>query len=196
MPTILDAAQVAIPPGLAGASLRPLMKGDEAKWRVTLGAENNAHGAESWFPQRTIRDARYKLIYTLNPGVNPKPVGDGGKPWRAFVQAAMERKPLAAQVFALQLAVPAWQLYDLQTDPHEFHNLAGQAAFATVEKQLRAQLFEWRAQTRDPLLDPNYLAALNRAHANSKGAQFDGQAWYGNEPKAVMPADDGAKSSP
>ena len=193
MPTILDAANIAAPSGLAGASLRPLMNGNEAKWRVTLGAENNAHGAEAWFPQRTIRDARYKLIYTINPGVNPKPVGDGGKPWREFVAAVMEKNVLAAKVFATQLDVPAWQLYDLQTDPHEFENLAGKAEFAAVEKQLRAQLIEWRVQTRDPLLDTNYLAALNRAHAEAEGAEFDGTKWYASEPNAVMPTTDRAR---
>ena len=188
MPTILDAAGIEVPAGLPGASLRPLMKGGEARWRTTLGAENNAHGAESWFPQRTIRDARYKLIYTVNPGKNPKPVGDGGTPWRDFVRGAMKDKDsLAARVFATQLDVPAWQLYDLQKDPHEFDNLAGRAELVAVEQKLRAQLFEWRVQTRDPLLDPNYLAALNAAHARAEGARFDGKAWYGAEPKAVIP---------
>ena len=193
MPTILDAAGVAAPSGLPGASLRPLMKGDEARWRVTLGAENNAHGAAGWFPQRTVRDARYKLIYTLNPGQNPKPVADGGDAWREMIGAPTKLNALAARVFAVHLDVPSWQLYDLQSDPHEFHNLAGQVALADIEKRLRAELLRWRLQTRDPLLDPNYLAALNRAHAQSQDAQFIGKPWYENEPKAIMPAKQSAK---
>ena len=192
MPTILDAAQIEASRNLPGASLRPLMAGALAPWRTTLAAQNNAHSPKAWFPQRTIRDARYKLIYTVNAGKNPNPFSDGGQLWSEFIGATSEQSPLAAQVFAVQLETPAWQLYDLRNDPHEFHNLAGQTAFAATEKRLRAELFRWRLQTRDPLLDADYLVALNRAHAQSGGEQFDGEKWVRNAPQAEMPKSEAA----
>jgi len=45
---------------------------------------------------------------------------------------------------------PAEELYDVRKDPHEIRNLAGQAEFAKVQKQLRAQLERWMKETGDP----------------------------------------------
>ena len=188
MPTILDAAQVKAPQGLPGASMRPLMAGGQTPWRTTLSAENNAHGSESWFPQRTIRDARFKLIYTINPGKNPKPVGDGGKPWLNLVkEQATKDGTLAGEVFSRQLEIPQWQFYDLQSDPWEFHNLAGEPQFAADEKRLKAELTRWRVETRDPLLDPQYLAAINAAHAASDKPRFDDKKWDETKPAVQIP---------
>ena len=43
------------------------------------------------------------------------------------------------------------ELYDLVTDPHEMENLAGQAAQASVEADLRRQLMAWLAEIGDDL---------------------------------------------
>jgi len=42
------------------------------------------------------------------------------------------------------------ELYDLQNDPHELVNLAGEAAHAARKKELRAQLDKWIAENDDP----------------------------------------------
>jgi hypothetical protein len=55
---------------------------------------------------------------------------------------------------------PEYELYDLQTDPHEFRNLVDASEFATTFARLKAQLANWRKRTNDPLLDPDNLARL------------------------------------
>ena len=55
---------------------------------------------------------------------------------------------------------PAYELYDLRTDPHEYRNLADQADHAEVLASLKERLAEWRRRTRDPLLKPENLKRL------------------------------------
>jgi len=55
---------------------------------------------------------------------------------------------------------PRFELYDLETDPYEFRNLADEPAHAEKLAELQKQLAAWRKQTRDPLLDPYILQRL------------------------------------
>ena len=170
LPTALDAAGVAAPAGLPGASLRPLMGGGAAaRRRDVLGAENNAHGSQDWFPQRAVRGPRYKLIHTLLPQrPNPKPTADGGRPWLDLMQTAPDAS-LGGRVFARHRKPPEWELYDLEEDPWELHDLAGKPELAEVEEDLRERLVAWQRDTADPLLDPARLAAQTRTHDEKKG---------------------------
>ena len=59
------------------------------------------------------------------------------------------------------------ELYDLQTDPYEFENLAGQPDLKAIQDRLVQQLLTWRVQTQDPLLD---LAALRELVLKEKDA--------------------------
>jgi N-sulfoglucosamine sulfohydrolase len=69
MPTILQAAGIAAPGGLAGRALQPLLRGDRApSWREYLFTEMNFHTANMYLPQRTVRDRQFKLLLNLAPG--------------------------------------------------------------------------------------------------------------------------------
>ncbi len=57
---------------------------------------------------------------------------------------------------------PEWELYDLEADPGQFHNLAPEPAHAATLKRLQGLLLDWRKETRDPFLDPG---VLEKAHA-------------------------------
>lgn len=67
MPTILEAAGVALPAGLAGRSLRPLFAEGQPAWREFLFTEMNFHEPQIFRPQRSVCDARYKLLVNLTP---------------------------------------------------------------------------------------------------------------------------------
>jgi N-sulfoglucosamine sulfohydrolase len=47
---------------------------------------------------------------------------------------------------------PLEELYDLEKDPHELHNLAADPKSAEVLRDLRERLKAWQVKTRDPWL--------------------------------------------
>ena len=49
--------------------------------------------------------------------------------------------------------IDTWELYDLQNDPHELHNLYGQPGMEKVTKQLRRELKRLQRQYDDPILE-------------------------------------------
>jgi hypothetical protein len=55
---------------------------------------------------------------------------------------------------------PMFGLYDLEEDPHELNNLAGQPAFAKMEEHLKEALHEWMILNQDYLplpVPPSYV---------------------------------------
>jgi hypothetical protein len=68
---------------------------------------------------------------------------------------------------------PAYELYDLKTDPYEFRNLATDPEYAESLARLKAKLSQWRTQTSDPLLKP---ANLKRLKAEIDACIINGEA--------------------
>lgn len=154
MPTFLELAAAEPPKNLPGRSLLPLLKGEPVAWRKSLATEYTTHEPRSLNPQRSIRDARYKLTVTL--------LKDPAFQWPEEIPLAEYRKIQRRAATGEHI-----ELYDLQSDPWEFTNLAGSPALKTVRERLLAELREWRVQTQDPLLD---LAALRTMVLKEKDA--------------------------
>jgi len=172
LPTMLDAAGVAAPPNLPGRSLLPLVDGPAPDWRRYLFTEwNTSHtgsGPLLFFPQRTIRDERYKLILNVTSGP-PNPAEDYYTTARRVetgpTQAELDAAPESIRAaYATWRAAPPNELYDLKNDPHEQVNLAEQSDLAPVRERLQAELQKWREQTIDPLLDPAKVKQLADEH--------------------------------
>ena len=147
MPTFLELAGASVPADLPGRSLRPLFSGQSAPWRPWLATEYTTHEPRSLNPQRSIRDARYKLTLTL--------LKDPAFPWPEEISLAEYQ-----QIQKRAATGEYLELYDLQSDPHEFQNLAGRPELKAEQDRLFKTLHEWRVQTRDPLLDLNALRSL------------------------------------
>ncbi|MBN2577749.1 MAG: sulfatase-like hydrolase/transferase, partial [Pirellulales bacterium] len=47
--------------------------------------------------------------------------------------------------------IDRWQLFDLQNDPHELHDLIGKYEYAEVVSRLKGALSRWRREVNDPL---------------------------------------------
>jgi uncharacterized sulfatase len=56
---------------------------------------------------------------------------------------------------------PAEELYDLESDPYEFNNLAGQEDLKEIQSDLRLRLLEWMDQQGD-MGQETEMAALSR----------------------------------
>jgi len=160
-PTLLTVAAARPVPNPAGRSLLPLLQGRDIPWRQYLFTEYHCHSAHNFYPQRTVRDTRYKLIQNLQPGtVNP---GYGFTLRRFYSELPQVIEAAASRVrdaYLRQRQPPEFELYDLQNDPHEFANLAADSEHAGVFERLRTELFRWRTRSQDPLLDDRNLKRL------------------------------------
>ncbi|MBT3379532.1 MAG: sulfatase [Lentisphaerae bacterium] len=169
LPTIAEAAGAPCPAGLPGESLSRLLTGTPAPWRKTLFAGFTNHGPTGYFPQRSIRDSRYKLIANLLADDRGHPGGpvDGCPAFKlSQTEACTDKKVVAA--YKMMKAPPPEELYDLQADPAELTNLAGRPELNEVQTRLRAALQDWRTRTQDPTTTAAGLAALTRFQDQAK----------------------------
>ena len=163
-PTFLDAAGVSLPQTVAdslqGRSLRPVLSpASDADWRTHLFAEFQFHGPDIYFPRRTVRTDRYKLIH--NPlAASSKPMQSIDRCPAAMLAARRPEGDPVREVMARMQQPPEWELHDLKSDPWEWENLSGRADLAEIEKTLKSELDAWRERTGDPFRDPKYVATL------------------------------------
>lgn len=175
LPTMLSAAGEDVPAELSGMSLLPLITrgaatSDGQAWRKYLFTEYHSHFPPIFFPQRTVRDDRYKLIANLMQD-RQNPVAEicswnDTVPYESYVRKAdvLAARTEVQQVYATWRDAPPVELYDLQEDPYEWRNLADDPDSAGVQQRLLAELAQWRASTRDPLLNPEKLRKLAAEH--------------------------------
>lgn len=205
MPTVLAACGAPAVPGLPGMTLQPLLTNESVNWRTHLFTEFHTHAAAAnFFPQRALRSDRYKLIENLLPDeANPDMEKiDKEFPFVAAAVAAAPEQVRAA--YQLQQKPPRYELYDLQTDPFEFHNLAASSDHAAVLDDMEQRLQTEREQTHDPLLNPDNLTRLKaEVYAVKRKAEGKQLAWgypdyfFGKEPvTSTKPAKKKKKQQP
>ena len=162
LPTILE--EVGIPQHqnkLDGKSLMPLFNKKSAQWREYLFTEFTLHWPQTYYPGRTVRDSRFKLVHNLLPE-RRNPVYDiyliQQRP-RTFTPTELEKLPAEIQqAYKIFRQPPEFELYDLQNDPWEFHNLADDPRYTEQLILLKRRLVEWQQRTNDPLRHKHILA--------------------------------------
>ncbi len=161
MPTVLAVAAVEPVPGLPGKSLVPLLRGEKPRWREYLFTEFHLHSAHNFYPQRTVRNARYKLIQNLMPGeINPG-YDFTLKRFFAGLPKTIEAAPAHIRDAYYCMKSPReFELYDLRADTHEFRNLVNDVDHAATLEELKTTLADWRDRTKDPLLNTENLKRL------------------------------------
>ncbi|WP_197453815.1 sulfatase family protein [Caulifigura coniformis] len=158
-PTILDAAGIEPSSGLPGISLLPFISGEKKPWTREYVFSAAEGSTPFWhYPKRTVRNGRYKLILNLLGGTeNPIYAAYEGRKGHFSGGATQSEIDAAPQEF--RTAYETWkrppmeELYDLQSDPCELHNLAADARHRATLDQLKGVLAEWRVQSGDPFLD-------------------------------------------
>lgn len=161
MPTLLAVSGAAPVAEISGRSLVPLLQGDHQPWREYLFTEFHLHSAHDFYPQRTIRNARYKLIQNLMPGTNNPGYKFTLARFFTDLPMAIDAAPIPIRdAYHRMQSPPEFELYDLQVDPHEFRNLAEDADCAATLRELQANLADWRLRTNDPLLNAQNLQRL------------------------------------
>ena len=161
LPTVLDALRIEIPVQVQGKSLMPILTGREKRLeeRSYIFTTHNSHGP-SWpefYPSRAIYDGRYYMIWNLLPSKGytlPDDLRKNGAPWfnDSYEPLIRERARFPEHYRALVELLenrPRFELYDMENDPAQLHNLYGLPEYAETQRRLKKALADWRRQTGD-----------------------------------------------
>ncbi len=148
-PTMLALAGAAVPPKMEGR----VFLGDRAAAprEYVFGARDRCD--ETVFRLRTVRDARHRYIRNFTPDrpfLQPNAYKEKQYPvWSLLPALNAQGQLTPAQKALCAPSMPAEELYDLQTDPHEIRNLAESPEHRETLQRLRAALEKWIEETRD-----------------------------------------------
>lgn len=145
-PTFLDLAGLKKPAYMPGTSLQPLFAGQPVrKWRKSLYYHYydypNYHLVRK---HDGVRTERYKLIHFY---------GKGGE--RAVPENKYQCQPGTSENWCFEYLksinyitddadIDYYELYDIQIDPNELHNLYGKPGMQKVEKEMKKLLATYR----------------------------------------------------
>ncbi|MNJ95464.1 Choline-sulfatase [compost metagenome] len=166
-PTFLALGGTKIPAEMTGKSLLPIVekdgKNDLQRDYVVLGRERHAfvrqHGLG--YPGRAIRTKEFLYIKNYEPSRWPA----GDPPFYGDIDPYMFNWPGATKYYLIEnrndpkvkpffeLAMgkrPAEELFDINKDPDQLHNLAADPAYAKIKTKLGAQMHDYLVKTQDP----------------------------------------------
>ncbi len=158
LPTLLDITGAKPADDLDGKSMLPVLTGTTDTHRSLMYGAHTNQGIISGepYPVRSVRDDRYKYIRNLMPngqatnvnthGMNHVELKDG--PWAEW-KALAATDADAARLIRRVLHRPAEELYDLDKDPWELHNLAAEQQLAQIKARLSRELDQWMLQQVD-----------------------------------------------
>ena len=140
LPTLLEYIGTKLPEDIAGKSFLPILRGEKKEIRNEIYGEKTFH--ELYDPIRGIRTHNYKYIKnfekleTLYQIPEPTLMAPSGKYIKEFYN-----KPRMDE-----------ELYDLNKDPNEEHNLVNDPNYRKIAHELKKKLLNWMKETKDPLL--------------------------------------------
>jgi N-sulfoglucosamine sulfohydrolase len=150
-PTFLAIAGTPKPEGMQGR----ILFGDRAEpaREFAFGARDRCD--ETVFRFRTARDARYRYIRNFTPDrpfLQANEYKERSYPvWGLLKELDAQGRLTPVQKVLTAATMPAEELYDLETDPHEICNLATSAdpAHRATLERLRGELARWIVTTDD-----------------------------------------------
>jgi N-sulfoglucosamine sulfohydrolase len=148
-PTVLGLAGIEPGPSFQGKDFSPLFKDPRAKVREFVFAERNWHDFAA--RGRAVRSERFKYIRNDDHTLPLTPPADAVRSptFRAMRRLRDEGRLTPAQRACFVHPRLGEELYDVDADPHELHNLAGDPKFAEVIGPMRQALEHWERETTD-----------------------------------------------
>jgi N-sulfoglucosamine sulfohydrolase len=153
-PTILDWTAVK-PPSykLHGRSVLPVLEQETAAGWDHVVLSHVMHEVTMYYPMRTLRDRRYKLIWNLNsrtPWMDANEVVRRS-PWAETLRRGdkfIGKRPIEKYLWRAPV-----ELYDLQADPDEVVNLADDPRHAGLRRAMSEKLLARLRETGDSWLE-------------------------------------------
>jgi N-sulfoglucosamine sulfohydrolase len=152
-PTILDYAGVRPPRRveLHGRSLLPILEQENPSGWDEMYASHTFHEVTMYYPMRVVRSGRYKFIWNI---AHRLPFPFASDLWNSATwQDALPRGEefmYGKRTIGSYLHRPRFELYDLERDPHEVHNLADDPQHRDILAEMQKKLREFQRRTGDP----------------------------------------------
>jgi len=156
-PTILSAVGLVADKGMTGRDFKPLLLGLPFTEREQVFGERGWHfgpitRTDGFDLSRSVVTKRYNFIYNAIPERSYTPVDMATKnvAWEAMQVAHKDGRLSAEQNrIYFQNPRPIFELYDLENDPFQLNNLAGQDSVSAIEQDLRERLDRWMVREGD-----------------------------------------------
>jgi uncharacterized sulfatase len=161
---------------LAGLKIPDYIQGRAFLGRDTSAPRKYVYGARDRMDERydiirSVRDSRYRYIRNFEPL----------KPYYQYMNTAEQGATMAEIRKAEQAgslssvgelfsagSKPVEELYDVEADPHEVHNLANDPSLAGKLQEMRAALAQWQNQIGDIGLIPEAEIEIREQQVGSR----------------------------
>jgi N-sulfoglucosamine sulfohydrolase len=152
-PTILDFAGVKTSGSqiLHGKSFLPILEEKKPDGRDEIYASHTFHEVTMYYPMRVVRSGKYKLIWNIAYPL-PFPFASdlyGSATWQDTIRRGEDYVYGKRSVSAYEHR-PQFELYDLEKDPDELHNLADRPEHHDLLVTLQQKLKQFQKRTDDP----------------------------------------------
>jgi N-sulfoglucosamine sulfohydrolase len=151
VPTILNFAGIAPQDyDLHGRSFLPAVADEHPVGFDEVYASHTFHEVTMYYPMRVLRERRYKLIWNIAHQLEYPFASDlyASDTWQGVLNRG--DKYFANRPVNDYLHRPAFELYDLQSDPDEVNNLADDPKYAQRLTNMKAKLKAFQQKTKDP----------------------------------------------
>ena len=134
-----------------GRSFLSVLDREHAEGWDAVYASHTFHEIQMYYPMRVVRERRYKLIWNIAHPLSFPFASDlwAAPTWQAQWKLGPDA-PYGAKTVDTYMHRPKFELYDLEVDPHEGHNLADDPAHAKLLEEMIVKLKNFQTQTDDP----------------------------------------------
>jgi N-sulfoglucosamine sulfohydrolase len=134
-----------------GRSFLPALENENLKGWDTVYASHTFHEIQMYYPMRVVRERQYKLIWNI---AHPLPFPFASDLWAAPTWQAQWKlgkdAPYGRKTVGSYIKRPEFELFDIQSDPHEGKNLASDPAHKETLERLQIKLKAFQAKANDP----------------------------------------------
>ena len=184
-PTLLEAAGLAVPEATTGRSLWNVLESenggrvDHSRDRAVVAFERHTwcRPGGLGYPMRALRTDQFLYIRNYEPGRWPAGDPDFNAAPQGFC-GDVDKSPSKTWLVG-RTDDPAWafcygkrpgeELYDLESDPEQVVDVAGEAKYADIKAMLASQLIHYQRKTADPRVEGK--------------TEWDGMPYHGRKPK-------------
>jgi len=132
-----------------GESLVPILDDPGSLGRDHVFASHSFHQITNYYPMRVVRTKRWKFLYNIAWKLDFPTASDlyASAGWQATRREAV---PLGSRDVSSYLQRPQFELYDLDADPLELHNLADDPRQSALVGDFVTLVQDFQVDTQDP----------------------------------------------